>query len=124
MRFLRRNRYILVFFIVLILCDLLFLRQLQANQSRHIDLREDFILLTQKGHITPAQHLYQVLVQSLSRLPNSALLDDYQRTLSLVDPNTQHPDNLVWQYHWAVKQHLEKRAESRLPTALKRAEKL
>jgi hypothetical protein len=62
-------------------------------------------------------------VQSLSDLPDTALLDDYQRTLTLCEPNAQHPESLVWQFHWAVKQHLEKRSENRLARALKRAEK-
>jgi len=123
MQFLRRHGYVLAFLAALALCNLLFLRQLEANQSAHVRLREDFILLKEKGHSQAAQHVYQLLVQALPRLSDAALLDDYQRTILLVDPNTQHPDNLIWQYHWAVKQHLQKRAENRLAAALKRAER-
>jgi hypothetical protein len=57
----------------------------------------------------------------LEKLPNRILLDDFQRTLVLVDPRTQQPDNLVWKYHWTVSNELEKRSEATLARALKLA---
>jgi hypothetical protein len=49
-------------------------------------------------------------------------MDDYQRTLMLVDPAKQDPDNLIWKYHWTVSRELEKRSEGTLQRALKMAE--
>ena len=45
-----------------------------------------------------------------------------ERTLGLVDPRTQHPENLIWKYHWTVSNELEKRSEGTLARALKMAE--
>jgi len=86
-------------------------------------MREDFILLHDQGRPKPTEHLYQLLVQQLPKLSDKALLDDYQRTVLLVDPKVQQPDNLVWKYHWAVRQHLNRRAEQRVARALQHAEK-
>jgi hypothetical protein len=122
MRFLRRHRFVLSFLAVLAVCSGLVVRQFLANQSAHVERREDFILLQQKGHAQPAQRLYQLLVQELPDLPDAILWDDLQRTLMLVDPKTQQPDNLIWKYHWAVKQYLDRRAEQRVARALKRME--
>jgi hypothetical protein len=49
-------------------------------------------------------------------------MDDYQRTLMLVDPATQQQNNLIWRYHWTVSNELEKRSESTLRRALKMAQ--
>jgi hypothetical protein len=54
-------------------------------------------------------------------LPNKALVEDYQRTLTLVDPAKQDSENLIWKYHWTVSNELEKRSESALAKALKLA---
>jgi hypothetical protein len=97
-------------------------RQIYANQSRHSELREAFILLDSKGYKPQAQRLYQRLISELEQLPNRSLLDDYQRTLMVVDPRTQQPENLVWKYHWTVSNELEKRSEGTLKRALKLAE--
>lgn len=123
MCFLRRHRYALLVLGVLFVCSILAIRQFLANQSAHVEMREDFILLHEKGHADIEARLYQSLVQDLPKLPDTVLLDDLQRTLMLVDPKVQQPDNFVWKYHWAVKQHLNKRAEHRLARALKEAEK-
>jgi hypothetical protein len=122
MRFLRRYRYVLFFLAVLVVCSLLVIRQFLANQSAHVERREDFILLHEKGHAKLTERLYQRLVQEIPDLPDTILLDDLQRTLMLVDPKVQQPDNLIWKYHWAVKQHLNKRAERRVARAIEEAE--
>jgi hypothetical protein len=121
MRVLRRHRFVLAFLAILTVCSAMILQQFMANQSAHAEMREDFILLHTKGHTKPAERLYQLLVQSLPTLPGRAVLDDYQRTVLLVDPKTPQLDNLVWKYHWAVRQELEKRSERRVARALKQA---
>lgn len=122
MRFLRRHQFVLCFLAVLVACSVLVVRQFLVNQSAHVEMREDFILLQQKGQTKPAEKLYQLLVQELPNLPDTVLWDDLQRTLMLVDPKTQQPDNLIWKYHWAVKHYLDRRAEQRVARVLKRME--
>ena len=122
MRFFRGNRFALIFFVLLIFCSAMVVRQFMANQSRHVELRESFILLYSKGYRQQAERLFKRLMRELEALPNKALMDDYQRTLMLVDPATQQPANLIWKYHWTVSNELEKRSESTLLRALKMAE--
>ena len=121
MRFLRRNRYFLIFAALLLFCGVMVLRQIAANQSAHADLREAFILLQSKGYKSEAQRLFQCLLADLERLSNKAVTEDFQRTLTLVDPAKQDPENLIWKYHWTVSNELEKRSESTLAKALKLA---
>jgi hypothetical protein len=97
-------------------------RQFMVNQSRHDELREYFILLHSKGYKPEAERLFKRLMREVEGLPNKTLMDDYQRTLMLVDPATQQPDNLIWKYHWTVSNELERRSESTLRRALKMAE--
>ena len=122
MRFLRQNRFVLAFFALLIFCSVMVIRQLDAHQSKHVELREAFILLHTRGYTNYATRLYQQLLQELPALKNKALLDDFQRTLLLVDPGANQPENLVWKYHWTVSNELEKRSEASLQKALKLAE--
>jgi hypothetical protein len=119
MRFLRRNRYFLIFAALLLFCGVMVLRQMAINQSAHIDLREAFILLHAKGYKNEAQRLFQRLLAELERLPDKTLTEDFQRTQRLVDPARQDPENLIWKYHWTVSNELEKRSESTLARALK-----
>jgi hypothetical protein len=121
MRLLRRHRYFLAFALLLLFCSVMVLRQMAANQSAHVELREAFILLNAKGYKNEAQRLFQKLLAELEQLPNSVVMQDYQRTLTLVDPATSQPENLVWKYHWTVSNELEKRSESTLTKALKLA---
>lgn len=121
LRFLRRNRYFLIFSLLLLFCGGMVLRQMAANQSAHVDLRESFILLQTKGYKAEAQRLFQRLLAELEELSSRALTEDFQRTLTLVDPARQDPENLIWKYHWTVSNELEKRSESSLAKALKLA---
>jgi hypothetical protein len=121
-RFFRGNRFALIFFVLLIFCSAMVVRQIIANQSRHVELRENFILLHSKGYREQAERLFKRLMRELEALPNKALMDDYQRTLMLVDPATQQPESLLWKYHWTVSNELEKRSEGTLQRALKMAE--
>ncbi|PYK99645.1 MAG: hypothetical protein DME19_07895 [Verrucomicrobia bacterium] len=122
MQVLRRNRFSLVFLALLIFCSAMVVRQFMNNQSKHAELREAFILLHSKGYKPEAERLYQRLLRDLEDLPDKTLMDDYQRTLMLVDPMTQQPDNFIWRYHWTVSKELEKRSESTLLRARKLAE--
>src|SRR5205809_307501 len=104
MRFFRGNRFALIFFVLLIFCSAMIVREYLMNQSRHEELREYFILLYHnKGYPQQAERLFKRLMRELETLPNKALMDDYQRTLMLVDhPATPQPDNLIWKYHSTV----------------------
>ena len=125
MRFFRGNRYALIFFVLLIFCSAMVVRQFMVNQSRHVELRENFIVLCTKEYPEKAERLYKRLLRELEGLPNKALMDDYQRTFMLVYPAPQQPDNLIWKYHSTVRNELVKRSEGTedtLQRALKMAE--
>ena len=121
MSFLRRYRAGLVFAGMLVLCSVLVILQVQANENRHVKLRESFILLETKGYRPEAQRLYQRLLIELEHLPEPSLLDDFQRTLTLVDPSQRQAENLIWKYHWTVSNEMEKRSHSALEEALEMA---
>jgi len=122
MQFLRRNRFSLIFLALLIFCSAMVVRQFITNQSKHVELREAFILLFSKGYRPDADRLLHRLMRDLEDLPDKALMDDYQRTLLLVDPTTKQQDNLIWRYHWTVSNEIEKRSMSALVRARKLAD--
>jgi len=124
MRFLRQNQYLLVFLGVLILSSVLVIRQFMANQSAHIDRREDFILLHDRDEKKACAWLYQRLIQELPALSDRSLMDDLVRTSLLVDPKKIDLENLVWKYHISVKKEFQRRAESRLSRVIAKAEHL
>lgn len=121
MRFFRHYRYVLVFLAVLVFSSVMVIRGLQARQNKHVELREAMILLHTKGYTQEAGILYDRLVDQSSRLSTKGLMDDFQRTLLLVDPGPKQPANPVWKYHWVVSKELEKRSESTLKRALELA---
>jgi hypothetical protein len=121
MRFLRRHQYLLCFLAVLVFACVMVVRQFIANQSAHVELREDFILLHERAETKPEERLYQLLVQQLPNLNDKALVDDLQRTAMLVDLKTPQLDNLIWKYQVSVKNELQKRSERRLARALEHA---
>lgn len=122
MRFVRRNRFVLLFFVLVIFGGVMVVRQYLINQSKHVELREAFILLYSKGYRPEAERLCNQLLLELQDLPDRWLMDDYQRTLVLVDPAAQQKDNLIWRYHWTVSNEMEKRSVNALKRALKLAE--
>jgi hypothetical protein len=122
MRFLRRYKFQFLFLAVLVFCSAMVVGQIDRNQSKHIELREAFILLYSKGYTDRAQRLYDRLLRELEDESNHMLYDDFQRTLQLVDPTSKHPENLIWRYHWTLSNELEKRSESTLQRALKLSE--
>jgi hypothetical protein len=118
MRFLRRHRYTLGFLAVLVLCSLLVQWQFLRNQSAHVRMREDFILLNQHGHVKPSERFYQLLIHSLPEESDKSLLDDFLRTAMLVDTNKPQTENLVWKYHISVRNEINRRAEKRIARLL------
>lgn len=122
MFFVRQYRLHLLFAAVLVFASVMVIRQFSVNLTSHQELREAFILLHSRGYDAKARKLYQRLLREISTLPNRVLLEDFQRTLTLVDPKRPDPNNLVWEYHWTVSNTLEKRAESSLQRALRLAD--
>jgi hypothetical protein len=122
MQFLRRHQYLLCFLGVLVFSSVMVLRQFLANQSAHVELREDFLLLHERGEAKACDGLYQQLIQELAGLDEKSLVDDLQRTRLLIDPKTPDRDNLVWKYYASVKNELQRRSEQRLTRVLGRSE--
>jgi hypothetical protein len=121
MRFVRRYRFVVLLFALLIVCGVMAARQYMANQAKHVEMREAFILLYSKGYRPEAERLYNRLMLDLEDLSDKSLMEDYQRTLMLVDPLAQQRDNPVWRYHWTLSNELEKRSVGALKRALKLA---
>jgi hypothetical protein len=120
--FFRQYRFVLLFLALLVFCSIMVIRQLKGKESKHVEIREAFILLHTRGYTNYANNLYLVLLRELPQLPSKNLLDDFQRTLILVDPSGNHPDNLIWKYHWTVSNEMERRSEGSLRRAIKLAE--
>lgn len=123
MRFLRRHQFLLCFLAVLVFCCVMVLRQYLANQTAHVQRREDFLLLHERGQNKACQRLYGRLIQELPGLSERSLVEDLQRTTLLVDPKSPDHDDLLWKYYVSVKKELEWRAEPRLARALDEADK-
>ena len=122
MNFFRQHRFTLVLLLLLVAGSVVGIRQLNARPSRHVELREAFILLHTRGYANQAFRLYERLLNDLQDISNKQLIDDFQRTLLVVDPSVKQPGNLIWKYHWTVSNELERRSESTLQHALKLAE--
>jgi hypothetical protein len=122
MSFGRQYRFHFVFAAFLIFCSVMVLRQINHNQSKHVDLRESFILLYSRGYRPEAERLYGKLLAEMEQLPDQVLFEDFQRTLTLCNPSQQQPENLIWEYHWTVSNELEKRSPASLQKALKLAQ--
>ncbi len=124
MRFVRQYKFILSFLALLVFCSVMIVRQLDARRSRHVEYREAFILLQTGGYTNEARTLYQYLLRELPKLSNKSLIEDWQRTVILVDPGANQPENLIWRYHWTVRKEMEVRSVSSIEHARKLAEKL
>src|SRR5437762_8840774 len=113
----------LLVMLLLLAISIVVVQQLHAKQSRHVEIREAFILLHFRGYTNEAQRLYHKLLTDLQELSNKQLVDDFQRTLLLVDPAaTNQNNNVLWKYHWTVSNEMDKRAESSIKRAVKLAE--
>ncbi len=122
MQFLRQYRFVLLFFALLAFCSAMVVRQFNLKQSKHVERREAFILLQARGYTNEAWRLYQKLLLEIPKLKNRELLDDFQRTLLLVDPYTPASNNLVWNLHWTISNELDRKSESTLKRARELAE--
>jgi len=118
MTFVRQYRYSLLLMLLLVGCSVFVIHRLNARQSRHVEIREAFILLHTRGYTNQSERLYEYLLRDLQDISNKQLMDDFQRTLILVDPSAHQPENLIWKYHWTVSNELERRSESTLLRAL------
>jgi len=121
MRLAQQYRFFGLFLALLVFCTLMVIRQFNVNRARHVELREAFILLQAKGWTNEAQRLFARLINELPEQSDKVLIDDFQRTMMLVDPGSKHPESLIWTYHWTVSNELERRSESTLRRALKLA---
>ena len=108
----------------LVFCSFMVERQFRVNQEKHNEVREAFVLLHAKGYTNQAQQLYQRLLREVNRLPDRVLLDDFHRTLMLVDVGTSASTNLVLQYHRTVSEELERRSARVFSRALELADKV
>ena len=97
------------------------LRQISLNQAAHVELREDFLLLHERGNATETERLYQMLVQDLPSLDTRSLIEDLQRTAMLTNSEKPEPESFVWKYHQCVKNEMFRRSRDRAAHALKRA---
>jgi hypothetical protein len=98
-------------------------RQFMANQSAHVERREDFLLLQERGQTKPSERLYQMLIQELPGLSDRSLAEDLARTALVVDPRTPDKNSLIWKYHASVMHELQQRSERRLSRTLDEAAK-
>ena len=121
MSFLKRHRLFLLFIIVFSICGVLVIRQYRVNRWKHVDLRENFILLHNENHPNADARLYQVLIQELPFLPDRELIADEQRLDLLFQPQKPSPDDLLWKYYVSVQNELQRRAPQRVARALKQA---
>lgn len=121
MRFLRRHQSLVLALAVLVFCSVMVVRQYLANQTAHVELREDFLLLHERGNATETERLYQMLVQDLPDLNTRGLIEDLQRTALLIDRAKPEPESLLWKYQQCVKNEMFRRSEARATHALKRA---
>lgn len=122
MFFFRRQRFVLLFLLLLVFCSAMIIRQFRINEGKHVQLREAFILLYIKGYKPEAERLYDKLLEKAPRLSDKQLLDDFQRTLLLIDPMSEQTNNLIYKYHWYVSLRLDERSENTLIRALKLAD--
>jgi hypothetical protein len=118
----RQHYFVGSFVATLAFCSVMVMHQFRANQVRHTELREAFVLLHTRGYGNEARRVYARLLREVAGLSDRALLDDFQRTLMLVDPSVTHTQNLIWDYHWTVSNELERRSAKALHRALKLAE--
>ena len=130
MRVIRRHRFLLLFLVVLVFCAVMIVRQFQINRGQlaerrqaHLERREAFILLCAKGYKADADKLFGRLLKDVPDLSIDQLVDDFQRTMLIVNPAEQHEESPVWRYHWIVSRQLEVRAYDVVERARKIAEK-
>jgi len=122
MRFVRERKFLLAMAVVLFFSAVMAVRQFTQNQSRHAELREAFIFLHSKGHITEAENLYKRLLWDLQNEPTRHLVEDVQRVSLIAPTNQSGSTNILVRYHIKIKNELEKRFEEEYLKARKLSE--
>jgi hypothetical protein len=121
MHFLRQHKFTLLFLGVLAFCSVMVIRQLRLRPGRHVELREAMILMQTGGYTNEASRLLLRLWPDVEKLSNRQLVEDWQRSVVLVDPNVHQPSNTIYQYYWAVRKEMERRGEGHIERARKLA---
>ncbi len=113
-----------MFLALLVFCSVMIIRQLEARKTRHMEVRESFLLLYTRGYRPQAEKLYHRLINDAFKLSTEELQNDASRLLLLVDPSSKesNTNNLLWNYYWTVNKELEKRDETILKRALRLAD--
>ena len=122
MLFLRQHKFALLFLLVLVICSIMVIRQIDARNDQHVELREAMILLQTGGYTNEATRIYWRLYRDLEKLSDKQLLEDWQRTVILVDSDANQPSNSVWRYYWTVRNQMERRSEGIIERARKLAD--
>jgi hypothetical protein len=122
MLFLRQHKFPLLFLAVLVFCSVMVVRQLDHSRDRHGDLLEAMIVLQTGGYTNEAGRLYFRLWRDIEKMSNKQLVDDWRRTVTLIDPGVYQPSNSIYRYYWSVRTEMEKRSESIIERARKLAE--
>jgi hypothetical protein len=121
MHFLRQHKFTLLFLGVLAFCSVMVIRQLRLRPGKHVELREAMILMQTGGYTNEASRLLLRLWPDVEKLSNRQLVEDWQRSVVLVDPNVHQPSNTIYQYYWAVRKEMERRGEGHIERARKLA---
>jgi hypothetical protein len=122
MLFLREHKFTLLFLAVLVFCSVMVIRQRDQSRNRHSELREAMIVLETGGYTNEASRLYFRLWRDIAKMSNQQLVDDWRRTVTLVDPGVYQPSNSIYRYYWSVRTEMEKRSEGIIERARKLAE--
>ncbi|HXI50648.1 MAG TPA: hypothetical protein VNM37_20065 [Candidatus Dormibacteraeota bacterium] len=121
MHFLRQHKFVLSFLALLVFCSVMVIRRLDARKTRHVELREALILLQTGGYTNESDRLYLRLLNDVDRLSNRELIEDWQRTVVMVDPSSLQLSNAVWRYYWSVRKEMEHRGLDSIQRARKLA---
>src|SRR5258705_460404 len=106
MRFLRQYRFIVVFFLLLIFCTVMWVRQINLKQSKHVEMREAFILLFMRNYTNEARHLFVKLVMEVPKSSGTFFdkqaMESPHEVIFLVRLRFNQTNNLIWRYHWML----------------------
>jgi hypothetical protein len=122
MLFLRQHKFTLLFLAVLVFCSVMVIRQLDRSRDRHTELLEALIVLQTGGYTNEAGRLYFRLWRDIEKMSNKQLVDDWRRTVTVIDPGVYQPSNAIYRYYWSVRSEMEKRSEDIIERARKLAE--
>jgi len=122
MQFLRQHKFSLIFLGVLVFCSVMVILQRDKSRDRHGELLDAMIVLETGGYTNEAGRLYFRLWRDIDHMSNKQLVDDWRRTVTLIDPGVHQPSNSIYRYYWSVRGEMEKRSESIIERARRLAE--